>query len=228
MNPRRARRTIRRAFSVVELLIALLISSLLLTACLVALDGSFKSYERTSESASTHTVSRLVMYRIMTMLRQGAEFRPQPFDVLTEPKLENQKSITFITDETFTPTGPGGAIERRHSEIELEIERDPDLDESTSTVESFRERYRLAYSRTGFLNGAATGAPERGYLIRNLLGDSKFELEYDVGPRLIRATVDLAIVPDDIRTNDASIATDFRAKVLRLVASTSPRRLDER
>lgn len=211
----------------VELLIALTISSLLMTACLVALDGSFKSYERTSESASTHTVSRLVMYRLLTMIRQGSEFRPVPFDILTEPTLEGQRELTFVSEETFTQVA--GATQRRHTEITLRIERDPTMDDPNAALAaSYRERFQLAYTRTSFLNGAATAAPDRGILIRNLLGDSGFHLEYDVGPRLVLATVDLAIVPDDIRTSGTSIATDTNTKVLRLVASTSPRRLDER
>src|SRR5262249_54498554 len=60
-RPVKPLRMIRRGFSMVEMLIALTISSLLLTACLVALDTMFKFYETTSEEASTHVVSRLVM-----------------------------------------------------------------------------------------------------------------------------------------------------------------------
>ncbi|HZW10885.1 MAG TPA: prepilin-type N-terminal cleavage/methylation domain-containing protein [Phycisphaerales bacterium] len=60
-----------RAFSVVELLVALTISSLLLTATLVALDASFKSYKVTTESASSHVVARMVMHRMTTMIRTG-------------------------------------------------------------------------------------------------------------------------------------------------------------
>src|SRR4051812_47070289 len=71
----------RNGFSMVEMLIALTVSSLLLAACLVALDSSFKSYEMTTESASTHVVSRLVMHRVMAMIRQGQEFGPYPLGV---------------------------------------------------------------------------------------------------------------------------------------------------
>ena len=48
---RRTRAAVGRGFSVIEMLIALTISSMLLTACLVALDGSFKAYEVTTDSA---------------------------------------------------------------------------------------------------------------------------------------------------------------------------------
>ena len=44
---RRAAHRSRRAFSLLEMLIALAITSLLLTACLAALDTTFKSYKMT-------------------------------------------------------------------------------------------------------------------------------------------------------------------------------------
>src|SRR5205814_3428652 len=79
----------RRAFSMIEMLIAFTISALLLTACLVALDSSFKSYEATTESASTHVVSRLVMHRLMAMIRQGEEFGPYPLGIVIPTRIES-------------------------------------------------------------------------------------------------------------------------------------------
>ena len=97
MRPPTAR-VARRAFSMVEMLIALTISSLLLSACLVALDTSFKAYETTTESASTHVVSRLVMHRVMAMIRQGEEFGPYPLGVVTPTKIETAY-IEFVSLE---------------------------------------------------------------------------------------------------------------------------------
>ena len=53
----------RRGLSLLEMLIALAISAMLLTAALSALDVMFKGYKQTTESASTHVVSRIVMSR---------------------------------------------------------------------------------------------------------------------------------------------------------------------
>lgn len=76
---RRARR-VRRGFNLVELLIALAISSALLAATMVALNACFLAYQATTEEASTHTVARLVMHRVLTMVRTGSDFGPVPED----------------------------------------------------------------------------------------------------------------------------------------------------
>lgn len=76
------RNMIRRGFNLVELLIALAITSALLTSVLVALNASFMAYQATTEVASTHTIGRLTMHRIMAMIRVGEEFGPFPTDPL--------------------------------------------------------------------------------------------------------------------------------------------------
>jgi hypothetical protein len=191
----------------VELLIALTISSMLLSACLVALDGSFKSYERTTEAASTHVVSRLVMHRILGMIRQGEEFGPYPLDVISTPRIQSNY-IEFVSDQD--PIISGNRTVTRLERID-----DP----------AKANTYRLQYTKTTFVNGTQT-AQDQGYLIRNLR-DATFTLEYDVGPRLLQATIDLTILPDDTTTNGTSISVDVEGDVLRLVASASPRRLDQ-
>lgn len=202
---RAAGQRLARAFSMVELLIALTISSMLLTACLVALDGTFKSYERTADSASTHVVARLVMYRMLGMIRQGTEFAPFPPDVIATPRVERDW-IQFVSFED--PTNPA-----RRDITTIRREADPDTPGT----------FRLSYVRESF--GGGTVAPETGVLIRNLR-DAVFTLEFDTGPRLIRATIDLTILPDDVESNVA-LSTDLPERTLRLVASTSPRRLDQ-
>jgi prepilin-type N-terminal cleavage/methylation domain-containing protein len=201
-----AGRCARRAFSMVEMLIALTISSLLLTACLVALDSSFKSYEATTDSASTHVVSRLVMHRVMAMIRQGEEFGPYPLNVLIPTKIDSPY-IEFVSLED-------GATGQRQV-TRLERVDDP---QATGT-------YQLQYRRWDYVNGVLQNTFTYP-LIRNLK-DAHFTLEYDIGPRLTRATVDLAIRPDDVSTVATNIHTELQSPVLRLVASASPRRLDE-
>lgn len=199
-------RNIRRAFSVVEMLIALTISSLLLTACLVALDSSFKSYEATTESASTHVVSRLVMHRMLGMIRQGTEFGPYPLGVLVPTRVDSDY-IEFVSLE----------------DEDNGIRQVTRLSKAADTANS--GMFVLNYQRQDFTNGTMTN--QFNYpLVRNLK-DAKFTLEYDIGPRLLRATIDMTIKPDDAGNNPTAIAGGLSAEVLRLVASTSPRRLDQ-
>jgi prepilin-type N-terminal cleavage/methylation domain-containing protein len=94
---RRSPRPARRGFNLVEMLVALTISAALLTATLVALDASFMAYQATTEVASTHTVGRLAMHRMLTLIRTGSEFGPFP----TSPvDLEIESDfIEFMTPE---------------------------------------------------------------------------------------------------------------------------------
>lgn len=79
-NRPRIRRTVR-AFSLVEMLIALAISAALLVATLFALQTSFMAYQVTADQASTHAVGRLVMHRMLAMIHSGQDFRPFPDDI---------------------------------------------------------------------------------------------------------------------------------------------------
>ena len=195
----------RRAFSMIELLIALTISSMILSACLVALDSTFKSYEATSDSASTHVVSRLVMNRVMSMIRQGKEFGPYPAGVIVPTQIESD----FLEFVSFEDESTG----------ERQVTRLEKLDDTANTGS-----FVLQYQRSDYVNGTLVREFSHP-LIRNLK-EARFTLEYDVGPRLLQATVDLAVKPDDSQTNATAISTDLPSPVLRLIASTSPRKLD--
>lgn len=74
-------RKMRRAFSLVEMLISLAITAALLTATLFALQTSFIAYQVTTDHASTHAVGRLVIHRMTAMIRAGQDFRPLPADI---------------------------------------------------------------------------------------------------------------------------------------------------
>ncbi|MCH2161450.1 MAG: prepilin-type N-terminal cleavage/methylation domain-containing protein [Phycisphaerales bacterium] len=80
MNEQRQTATARRGFSLIEVMIALAISAALLSATLVALDASFRAYQSTTEEVSTHSIARLVMHRLLTMVRTGTDFGPYPED----------------------------------------------------------------------------------------------------------------------------------------------------
>jgi prepilin-type N-terminal cleavage/methylation domain-containing protein len=196
----------RRGFSVVELLIALTISSLMLSACIVALHGTFRSYTATTDSASTHVVARLVMTRVLSMVRQGKEFGPYPPGIVIPTQIESD-FIEFVSlDDPHTG--------------ERQITRLEKLADSANA-----ESFVLQYTRTDYINGIQV-AQYSHPLIRNLK-DARFTLAYEVGPRLRRATIDLAIKPDDSTTSQATkLHTDLPSPVVRLIASTGPRKLD--
>lgn len=68
----------RRGFSIIEILIALTISVVLLTATMMALRASFEMYRRSAERVSANVSGRLVIERAQMMIRGGVDFLPLP------------------------------------------------------------------------------------------------------------------------------------------------------
>lgn len=193
----------RRGFSMIEVLISLAISATLLTATLAALDGSFKAYTVTTEGASTNVVARIVMQRLTAMIRTGDSFGPYPVNPILTPNLESEY-IEFVSfREPATGTERVTRLERRDS------------------VE-FPGRYELWYIVTTYVSGAFESEDEAPLLVN--LNNVVFSMQYDVGPRLKRVTIDLIIQPDDLQ--DVAIGSQLEAPVIRLVASASPRSND--
>jgi len=194
----------RRAFSIIELLVALTISSMLLTATLVALNASFRSYKVTTESASSHVVGRLVMQRLLTLIRTGEQFGPYPANPIINPVIDST-SIEFavpITDDLIQIW----TIERVNADT---TETGPYYIEAT--VSQVDGEGNVISSETRIM-------------LRNVQ-DLLFTLEYDVGPRLVRANIDLTLRPDDDQADSIAVGPD--APIIRMVASVSPRRLEE-
>lgn len=196
----------RGGFSLVEMLIALTITATLLTATLAALDTSFKSYKVTTEGASTNVVARMVMHRMMAMVRTGWEFGPFPDDVL------DSTQNPVVSDAIEFTTMDDGAGNTQVTRIERR-----------SATEAARGPFELWYVQTTLSNGAVTASESRPLLTG--VQEAVFTLEYDIGPRLRRATVDLTIRPNDFQ--DASFKTDLEAPSIRLVSTVTPRRLEE-
>jgi prepilin-type N-terminal cleavage/methylation domain-containing protein len=192
-----------RGFSLVEVLVALAIMGTLLTAAMAALDTSFKSYKVTTEGASTHIVSRMVMSRIMTMVRTGTQFGPYPVDPL-DPAQNPVVSdyLEFVTRES----GNQRTIVR--------IERRDQSDASEGP-------YELWYVQSDYTSGVRTALYAHPLLTR--VQEARFTLEYDVGQNLKRATVDLTIKPTNFQA--ASFGGNLEAPSIRLVSSVNPRRL---
>lgn len=203
----RARAPRRRAFSLVEMLIALTITSTLLTAALAALDASFKSYKFTTDGASTHVVSRIVMHRIMTMIRAGTDFAPYP----TDPLDPDQNPV--VSDE-IEFLGAFPSVPGRVQTIRLELREAADPADGPN---------ELWYIQREF-DGADQVLNEERVILRGVQ-NLQFTLAYDDYGRLRRATVDITVRPNDVR--EATIHTSLDAPTIRFVSSVAPRRLNE-
>ena len=191
---------VRRGFNLVELLIALSISAALLTATMVALDASFKAYQKTVHISATHTIARLTMHRMLAMIRTGDDFGPFPIN----PTISVVES-DFI--EFIRPDGTGMSIEW----VETPIANRP-IGEAL---------YIILFDNNGIetdayllLEGVIAQTDAGGLPI------SPFTLEYELGRRLHRVKIDLTVVPDA----NASLAMegDIPSQI-RLVASAMPR-----
>lgn len=193
----------RRGFSMVELLIAMVISSLLLTATLAALDASFKSYKATTESASSHVVLRLVMQRLSTLIRTGEGFGPYPANAILTPTIESD-FIEFLV--VIDPAAESEEIWR--------IE--------TVAVDGATGPFELRSNVRRFEGGVLVRQTERTLIRR--VERCLFTLDYDIGPRLRRATIDLTIMPDDVQAD--AVGSRFETPALRMVHSVAPRRLN--
>lgn len=208
MNTRPVIRSARRAFSMVEALIALAITALLMTATLSALDASYKGFRHTSESASSNVITRIVMQRLTAMIRTGTDFGPYPANPILNPVLgddpaEGDGRMEFVVrEDPATDTREVVTLERRAGDAET-------------------GPFELWYIHTTFQGGAFSSEREER-LLENLT-ELRFILEYDVGPRLRRATIDLVMIPNDLR---GELSTDIDTPALRMTASAAPRRQD--
>lgn len=229
---RRSTRRSPRAFSLVEVLIAMTISATLLTSALVAFDAMFKRFEIISDSASTNVITRTVMHRMLSMIRTGTDFAPYPTDVLDSA--QNPANYTYIEfvskrDTAGTPTEIT-RIERR----------------AATTVTIGEESIALRGPYVLWVTVTPSGGTAIDRPLLDGVVDLQFNLQYDAGPRLRRATIDLTVRPAgtavqqedgdhvfgstaqvDGQTVDRQlIATDATSSTIRLVASTSPRGVD--
>lgn len=196
----------RRAFSMVEVLVALVISSLVMTAAITALDTSFKAYKVTTESASTNVVARMVVTRVASLVRTGTDFGPFPTDVLDTSL--NPMTTTFMEFRTASDSATNSA-----TVVRLE-RRDPDVTPGGP--------YELWYVETKIVGGVVTTSDQRPLLTG--IDDLRFTLEYDVGPRLRKATMDMTVKPNDYQ--DGKFSSQIETPTIRLVTSMTPRKLD--
>lgn len=233
MTSKQIRRA-RRGFSLVELLVALAISAVLLTAALVALDSMFKRYTEISEASSTHMIARTSMHRMMALIRTGREFSPYPVDPTDSAQNPvTSDNIEFLSQGDFSGFHEITRIERRAG--------------GTYTLQGDQVTLRgpnTLWLRVTRRQGATLISDDFFPLLEGVV-DARFILEYEPGPRLVLATVDLTVLPmgNNVQTgagdawsnvatvngntvDNRSIASDGASEVVRLVSSTAPRGLN--
>ncbi|GAB4550706.1 MAG: hypothetical protein Tsb0013_12570 [Phycisphaerales bacterium] len=210
----------KRAFTVLEMQIALVISALLFTAMLTALDTMFKGYETNADAASSNVVTRLVVNRVLSLVRTGTDFRP-----LTDDVLDTNENPVFCDFMEF--------VSRRN--------------DAGEPVESIRVEYRYPGEGAQYrVWGVGEPEPALGFtpqgngelwLVRtDLTNNAETEsllvanvrhflitLRYDIGPRLERATIDITTEPQ--QPQSVALSTDAPPPALRMVASAMPRRI---
>lgn len=215
----------RRGLSLIEMMIALAISAALLTAALSALDTMFKGYKQTTESASTHVVSRIVMTRLLGMIRTGADFGPAPTNVLSA----SQNPLAADYFQFISKVDDDGApvemvrIDFRYPGQQPQL-RSWGVAAGPPEVEPDDEPPPGGPGELWYVRLDPTITPPTILEQRPLLTGVRsavFTMEFDIGPRLTRGTIDLTIEPND--SEDLTIGADSVAQTIRLVASAAPR-----
>ncbi len=187
-----------------EMLIALGITATLMSAVMVSLDASFKAYQRTTEVASTHTIGRLTMQRLMAMIRTGSDFAPfplNPMDTIVE-----SNTLESITP----PRDPDDADDVGQHYL---LTWDEDAESLSITISDPETGDIIA--DTILLDGVVPSLDDEGEQV------APFRLEFVKGRTLYRSTIDLTLEPDD----DLSTSLDRGDTQIRLVASAMPRQV---
>lgn len=198
-SPIRNRRRARAAgLSLVELLLALAISAMLLTATMVALDASFKAYADAAEQASSQAATRMVTARLITLIRTSTAHGPLEPDALASPPVTlDADTITTHYLELLDAQGQLMRIEYRSATQELWLINTPP-------------------------SGIAVEQPVLGGVtactfqcLRRLNDEGILVLH--------RATMDMTVQPGE----DATLSLENgKAAPIRVIASTIPRRVE--
>ncbi|MDP7009387.1 MAG: type II secretion system protein [Phycisphaerales bacterium] len=113
----------RRGFTLVEVIIALAIASLLLSGLFASLQGSIQAYRASAAEGVNSLTARLLVERIALLVRTGVDFGPLP-TVATENEVES--NVLEIT----TQEGQDIEIEWHSASNELTMT----VDGTSSTV----------------------------------------------------------------------------------------------
>jgi len=210
-SPRNPKSEIRNpkshaAFSLIELLIALVITSMLLTATMVAIDASFQAYAAAAESASTQTTTRLVTHRLLALVRTSTAHGP----LLPEAAYVDGAGTSWPAVAL-----DGDTISSHYLEL---IDSKGDL----IHIEYRADDEELWVQRTPF-NGVAQPAQPLMGGVKSATFFAKRRYDADGVLVLERASIDLTVEADDDNSLELENSSNTR---IRVIASTMPRRLD--
>jgi hypothetical protein len=201
------------------MMIAIAISSALLTSMMVALDTMFKGYQQTSGTVSTNVVARIAVNRILAMVRTGSDFGPFPTDVLDNT--ENPLRADYF--EYVSRRSSAGAT----TEITRIEYRYPGHDALLRSWGASDAPPDLEFTPSGpgalwlvIINTTDNSRTET-MLLPNVRS-ATFILNYAVGPKLNRATLDLVV--ESLESPDIELKAGQAPPTIRLVASAMPRR----
>ncbi len=205
-RPGRVSRRAARAFSLIELIIALTITAMLLTATMVAIDASFQAYAAAAESASTQTTTRLVTHRLLSLIRTSSAHGP----LLAEAAYTDGAGVNWPA-----VTLDGDTITSHYLEL---VDAKGDL---------IRIEYRAGEEELWISRTPLVGMPQPSQpLLGGVKAASFFaKRRYDRDGVLVleRASVDLLVEADDDSSLEMETASITQ---IRIIASTMPRRLD--
>ncbi len=192
----------RRGLSLVEVLIALAITSVLLTATMVALDASFRSYATATDQAASQAATRMVVNRLLTLIRTSSAHGPLEPDAAANPPVTLDAASNVITSNFFELMEEGGNLIR----VEYRAESDQLWLIRTPADSVVAEEQPLLDDVT----------EAQFFLRRRENSDGLLVLE--------RATLDITVQP----TADPTLYIERSSDApIRVVASTLPRTLEE-
>ncbi len=193
------------AFSIVEMLIALAITSVLLTATMVAVDASFRAYAAAAQTASTHASTRMVTNRLLGLIRGSTSHGPTTLSEALAVDPDAVMNNGVIESNYLDMIDAGGyliRVEYRAVAQELWYLRDEDGDfviESTDTAQP--------------MLGGVTRAVFHARPRVNLNNITVLE----------RGSIDIEVEPD--QDNTLAIETT-NLPPIRFMASTMPRKVN--
>jgi hypothetical protein len=201
-TPRHLRRPTlarRRGLSIVEVLISLAITSLLLTATMVATDASFMAYASAAEQASAQAATRMVTHRLITMIRTSTAHGPLEADAAANPAVTlSGDTVTSWFIELVDEDGNIVRVEHRAQSDELWMIQTP------------------AAGGTAIAQPLLGGVTNAQFLLKRRLNSQGILV-------LERATLDLTVLPG----GDTTLAIENRTTdAIRVITSTMPRRIE--
>lgn len=195
------RRRYRRSagLSLVEVLIALAISAILLTATMVAVDASFYAYATAANTAATQSATRMVTHRLLTLIRTSTAHGPLDADP------DNDPPATITNDVITSPY------------MEL-----MDADGNLIRIEYRPNQQELWMQQIPASGGTPVAQPVLGG-VTNAVFYAKRRLNNDGLWVLERGTMDITVQPGV----DQTLELENRvADPIRVIGSTMPRKLE--